>query len=65
VALGRAPEAAPVLEQARAIFARLEAAPALADIEALIASLTRDGSAHRQPSPRTDTTLHSEHEPTR
>jgi tetratricopeptide (TPR) repeat protein len=37
VALGRAPEAAPVLEQARAIFARLEAKPALEETDAALA----------------------------
>jgi tetratricopeptide (TPR) repeat protein len=37
VALGRAPEAAPVLEQAREIFARLEAKPALAETDELLA----------------------------
>jgi len=37
VALGRAPEAAPVLETAREIFARLGARPALEEAEALLA----------------------------
>jgi hypothetical protein len=37
VALGRAPEAAPVLEAAREIFARLGARPALAETQALLA----------------------------
>jgi len=37
VALGRAPEAAPVLQQAREIFARLKAKPALDETEALLA----------------------------
>jgi hypothetical protein len=36
VALGRAPEAAPVLEQARAIFARLGAEPALHEADQLL-----------------------------
>jgi class 3 adenylate cyclase/tetratricopeptide (TPR) repeat protein len=36
VALGRAPEAAPVLEQARAIFAKLKAKPALEETKALL-----------------------------
>jgi class 3 adenylate cyclase len=46
VALGRAPEAAPVLEQARAIFARLEAKPALDETDALLA---RTGSGEATP----------------
>jgi len=37
VALGRAPEAAPVLEQAREIFAKLKAKPALAETDELLA----------------------------
>ena len=37
VALGRAPEAAPVLEAAREIFARLKAKPALNETEGLLA----------------------------
>jgi hypothetical protein len=37
VALGRAPEAAPVLEGARRIFARLKARPALTETDALLA----------------------------
>jgi class 3 adenylate cyclase/tetratricopeptide (TPR) repeat protein len=37
VALGRAPEAAPVLEQAREIFERLGAKPALGETDALLA----------------------------
>jgi hypothetical protein len=37
VALDRAPEAAPVLEQAREIFERLKAKPALAESDALLA----------------------------
>jgi tetratricopeptide (TPR) repeat protein len=37
VALGRAPEAAPVLEAAREIFARLGARPALAETQAMLA----------------------------
>ena len=38
LALGRAPEAAPVLEKAREIFARLKAKPALEETETLIAA---------------------------
>ena len=44
VALGRAPEAAPVLEAAREIFARLGARPALAETEALLADGHSAGS---------------------
>jgi class 3 adenylate cyclase/tetratricopeptide (TPR) repeat protein len=40
MALARAPEAAPVLEQARAIFVRLGAKPALAEAEALRATVS-------------------------
>jgi tetratricopeptide (TPR) repeat protein len=36
VALGRATEARPILARARGIFARLEAAPALAEVDALL-----------------------------
>jgi len=39
VALGREQEAAQPLEQAREIFARLGAKPALAETDALLASL--------------------------
>ncbi len=45
VALGRAPEAAPVLEAAREISARLGARPALAETEALLAGGHSAGSA--------------------
>ena len=40
VALGRAPEAAPVLGQAREIFARLGAKPALAEVDRLLDQVT-------------------------
>jgi hypothetical protein len=39
VALGRAPEAAPGLEGARGIFARLGARPALEETEVLLARI--------------------------
>jgi len=45
VALGRAPEAAPVLEQARAIFARLEAKPALEETDAVLARVAAAGES--------------------
>jgi class 3 adenylate cyclase/tetratricopeptide (TPR) repeat protein len=44
VALGRAPEAAPALEAAREIFARLGARPALGETEALLAGAHSAGS---------------------
>ena len=44
LALDRAPEAAPVLEQAREIFAKLKAKPALDETEALLAQ-TGSGQA--------------------
>jgi hypothetical protein len=45
MALGRAPEAAPVLQEARAIFARLGARPALAETEGLLGEMGTTGAS--------------------
>jgi hypothetical protein len=45
VALGRAPEAAPVLQEARAIFVRLGAKPALEETEGLLGEMGTTGAS--------------------